>query len=211
LTQRGFVPGAWNSRDLQGRRMGFTGAQSHRRRPQGLAAATDVSAHRIGVHWHPAGRRTTLQKNGLRSDEGSAEQHLGCAREWQACSASAGFGHAANRRSGAPLALDVAWARMRISDLLSHPGSIVPESSVWTACPVCGRTQQMDKVPVSETPIRVVYECDHGCGPILTLTFAPPDGTPAIHMRDWAVENPSALFCRPITGDQESIRFPPTI
>jgi hypothetical protein len=51
---------------------------------------------------------------------------------------------------------------MRISDLLSQPGTIVPESSVWTACPACGCTKHMDEVPVSETPIRVVYECDHG-------------------------------------------------
>ena len=99
---------------------------------------------------------------------------------------------------------------MRISDLLSFPGTIVPEKAVWTSCPVCGFTQHMDKVPVSESRVRVVYECLDGCGPILTLTFAPLDDIPALHMRDWAVVNPSALFCRPITGDQESIRFPPT-
>jgi len=99
---------------------------------------------------------------------------------------------------------------MRISDLLSFPGSIVPERAVWTSCPACGRTQYLDRVPVSESPGRVVYECVDGCGPILTMTFVPLGCAPAIHMRDWAVENPSALFCRPITGDQESIRFPPS-
>jgi len=100
---------------------------------------------------------------------------------------------------------------VRISDLLTQPGTIVPEGSVWTACPSCGRTQHMDEVPVKETSVQVIYECAGGCGPILTMTFAPMDPTPAIHMRDWAVENPSALFCRPITGDQESIRFPPSV
>jgi len=82
---------------------------------------------------------------------------------------------------------------------------------VWTSCPACGRNQHMDEVPVKETSGQVIYECSGGCGPILTMTFAPADPTPAIHMRDWAVENPSALFCRPITGDQESIRYPPSV
>jgi hypothetical protein len=99
---------------------------------------------------------------------------------------------------------------MRISDLLSHPGTVVPERSVWASCPVCGQTQHLDEALVSETPVQVVYTCLKGCGPILTLTFAPGGERPAIHMRDWAVENPTALFCRPITGDQESICFPPS-
>jgi len=100
---------------------------------------------------------------------------------------------------------------MRISDVLTQPGTIVPERSVWTSCPACGRTQHMDEATVKETSVQVVYECVDGCGPILTMTFAPADPIPAIHMRDWAVENPSALFCRPITGTQESIRFPPSV
>jgi hypothetical protein len=100
---------------------------------------------------------------------------------------------------------------MRISDLLSQPGTIVPERSVWTDCPACGRTQHMDGVPVSETPIQVVYECASRCGPILTMTFSPTGETPAIHMRDWAIENRSALVCRPASADQEWIRFPLSI
>ena len=100
---------------------------------------------------------------------------------------------------------------VRISDLLTQPGTIVPEGSVWTTCPSCGQTQHMDEAPVKETSEQVIYECAGGCGPILTMTFAAMDPAPAIHMRDWAVENPSALFCRPITGDQESIRFPPSV
>ena len=100
---------------------------------------------------------------------------------------------------------------MRISDLLSHPGSLVPERAVWTSCPMCRQTQRLHQVPVTESSTRVIYLCTQGCGSILTLTFGSLDGRPAIHIRDWVVENPCALFCRPITGDQESIRFPPSI
>ena len=99
---------------------------------------------------------------------------------------------------------------MRVSDLLTQPGSLVPERAVWTSCPACDRTQHLDRVPVTETATRVTYACAHGCGPILTLTFGPSDRRPGILLRDWMVENPSALFCRPITGDRESIRFPPS-
>ncbi len=99
---------------------------------------------------------------------------------------------------------------MRISDLLSHPGSLVPERSVWTSCPVCGHTQHLHEAPVTESPTQVVYGCVHGCGPILTMTFAAAADAPAILLRDWTVENPCALFCRPVTGDRESIRFPPS-
>ncbi len=95
---------------------------------------------------------------------------------------------------------------VRISDLLTQPGTIVPEGSVWTTCPSCGRTQRLDEVPVKETSVQVIYGCADGCGPILTMTFAPMDPTPALHMRDWAVENPSALFCRPVTGDRDGRR-----
>ena len=99
---------------------------------------------------------------------------------------------------------------MRVSDLLTQPGSLVPERAVWTSCPACDRTQHLDRVPVTETATRVTYACAHGCGPILTLTFGPSDRQPGILLRDWMVENPSALFCRPVTGDRESIRFPPS-
>ena len=99
---------------------------------------------------------------------------------------------------------------MRVSDLLTQPGSLVPERAVWTSCPTCDRTQHLDGVPVTETATRVTYACAHGCGPILTLTFGPSDRRPGILLRDWMVENPSALFCRPVTGDRESIRFPPS-
>ena len=99
---------------------------------------------------------------------------------------------------------------MRISDLLSHPGSLVPERAVWTSCPTCGRTQGMDEAAVEESPGHVVYRCVEGCGPILTMTFGLSSRRPALHMRDWMIENPTALFCRPVTGDEESIRFPPS-
>ena len=99
---------------------------------------------------------------------------------------------------------------MRISDLLSHPGTLVPERAVWTSCPGCGRTQHLHEVPVEETATRVVYSCADGCGPILTMTFGPSDRRPGILLRDWMVENPTALFFRPVTGDQESIRYPPS-
>jgi hypothetical protein len=100
---------------------------------------------------------------------------------------------------------------MRISDLMSHPGSLVPERALWTSCPTCRQTQRLHEVPVTVSPTRVVYLCAQGCGPVLTLTFGALDSRPAIHRRDWVVENPSVLFCRPITGDRESIRFPPSI
>lgn len=99
---------------------------------------------------------------------------------------------------------------MRISDLLTQPGSLVPERAVWTSCPACGKTQHLDEVPVTESPTTVEYACVDGCGPILTLRFGPSDRRPGILLRDWMVENPSALFCRPVTGDGESVRFPPS-
>lgn len=98
-----------------------------------------------------------------------------------------------------------------MSDLLSYPGSIVPERAIWTDCPMCRRTQWLHEVPVTEDAVRVTYLCAEGCGPILTLTFGSSYGSPALHMRDLMIENPCALFCRPISGDQESIRFPPSV
>ena len=99
---------------------------------------------------------------------------------------------------GMPSARGFRLPTVRISDLLTQPGTIVPEGSVWTSCPTCGRTQHMDEVPVTETSVLVIYECVDGCGPILTMAFAPSVPSPALHMRDWAVVNPSALFCRPM-------------
>ena len=78
--------------------MGISGAQSYRRRPQGLVAATEVSAHQIDDRASPTEHRTPRQKRDRRHRRCSAERHLGRARVLQACSVSAGFGHAANRR-----------------------------------------------------------------------------------------------------------------
>jgi hypothetical protein len=83
--------------------------------------------------------------------------------------------------------------------------------SVWTSCPTCRRTQPRDDGPGKETLVEVIHEGASGCGPILTMTFAPVDPSAARHMRDWAVEHPSALFCRPLTGDQQSIRYPASV
>jgi hypothetical protein len=99
---------------------------------------------------------------------------------------------------------------MRMSDLLSHPGSLVPEDQVWTTCPVCLDTQWLNTVVVEEEPTRTVYRCARGCGPILTLAFGPSDRRAGHVMRDWVVNNPTDLFCRPVTGDGESIRFAAT-
>jgi hypothetical protein len=91
---------------------------------------------------------------------------------------------------------------------LSHPGSIVPEDQVWTTCPSCRATQWLHAVEVEESATQTLYQCSGGCGPILTLSFGPSDRRPGHVMRDWMVCNPTDLFCRPVTGDQESIRFP---
>jgi hypothetical protein len=94
----------------------------------------------------------------------------------------------------------------RLSDLLSQPGSLVLESKIWTTCPSCRTTQWLHDVEVEESPVRVVYRCRHGCGPILTMTFGAEHGD-GYWMRDWLVWNPGDLFLRPVTGDQESIKY----
>ena len=87
----------------------------------------------------------------------------------------------------------------------------MPENAVWTSCPTCGLTQRIHEVPVDETPIKVVYLCGEGCGPILTMRFAAEVQGPAIHLRGLGRREPVRLFCRPVNGDRESIGFPPSI
>jgi len=56
--------------------MGISGAQSYRRRPQGLVAATEVSAHQIDDRASPTEHRTPRQKRDRRHRRCSAERHL---------------------------------------------------------------------------------------------------------------------------------------
>ena len=93
--------GEYNFHEQRGCRMGFPGAHNVRRRPQGLGAARDVSAPRIGDRAHCREHRTTQQNDGRHHPGRSAERHVRCAREQQARRPSAGLGHAANRCSGA--------------------------------------------------------------------------------------------------------------
>ena len=99
----------------------------------------------------------------------------------------------------------------KVSDLLSHPGSLVSEDRVWTACPRCRRTQWLHAVPVNEeVGVRTTYSCVDGCGPILELYFGRAPGASRGHLlRDWVMINPMPLFLRPLGGDEETVLWAP--
>ena len=170
---------------------------AHGRRPRRRGAAAALAARAPGARADP---RRPLVPGGRRASCG--------ARRRRSTTPSSASSRSWRRPSGRL----PRFAAVRVSDLLTQPGSLVPERAVWTSCPGCDRTQHLDQ--------RAGHRDRRRGSPMTCARRVRADphadasgrrtSRPGILLRDWMVENPTALFCRPVTGDRESIRFPPS-